>query len=255
MGTFKIKLGGKLAHGYRVKNRAEVVGTKTQSWGIFVGGSHARDNVVANNICTSNIVGGILWQGTGAEVANNVGKTVLMDGSKSLEEKVFPALAAVRIPNPGFEEGTGWKLGQTASFDSAARSGERALKMTKKTAQGVLDATSDFFALKPNTRYRLSAWVKSNAQRDDTLVLPCLFLCSRDWRVVGGLTERIRAFEVSPPDPKPLTWLKVSAEAETGPKPLEARIYCRFESGTGDVWFDDIALEEIHWLPSTTVGP
>ena len=146
-------------------------------------------------------------------------------------------------------------MGQTASFDSPGRSGERALKMTKKKADGVLDATSDFFTLKPNARYRLSAWVRSNAQHDDTLVVPRLFLCSRDWKVVGELTRRSRVFEVPHPDPKPLTWLKVSAEAQTEPNALEARIYCRFESGTGDVWFDDIVLQEIHWLPCTTAGP
>jgi len=253
-GTYQIKLGGKLAHGYRAKEGAKAVGVKTQSWGLFVGGPLARDNVIANNVCTGNIVGGILWQGRDTAVAANVGKTVAMDGNLSLEQNVFRRVAVVRIPNPGFEEDTGWRLAKTAHFDTPGHTGKRSLKITKRAEKGVADATCEFFALKPNALYRLSAWVRSNAKKGNRLVLPYLFLYSKDWKPLGGRTNPLRSFGPWPPPFEPLTWVQVSAEAQTGPKPVEARIYCRFEGGIGDVWFDDVMLEELPWLPSPTAG-
>jgi hypothetical protein len=249
LGDFRVKLKGTLANGYRVQDGAKAAGVKTQPWGIFVGGPKAKDNVVANNVCVGNAIGGILWQGSGTAIANNVGHVAAMDDEKSLEENVYPAVAAVKLPTPGFEDDTGWQLGPGAALDAPGHSGQRALKIVKAEDKGVADATSEFFLLKPNARYRLSAWVKSNATEGDTVVEPYLFLYSRDGKPVGGRTRPLRSLDSSPPKAEPLAWFKVSGEAQTGPSPVEAKIHCRLEGAVGEVWFDDLMLEELTWLP------
>ena len=233
-----LTLSGKLVRNY--PQGAMVTGRKTQFWGIFVGGPDAVGNVIAQNVCDGNIIGGILWHGPNTRVADNTGKTLTIDPNQPPEESVYPALRKVKIPNPGFEGDSGWQ----GTFDKSAHTGKRAAKLTKTEEKGVADATSDFFPLKTNTRYRLTAWVKSNAKRGDQLILPYLFLYSKDAQPVGDQTRLIRTLD-RPTPVEPMTWIRVSTEAFTRAAPLEARIYCRLERAVGEAWVDDILLEEL----------
>ena len=51
-------------------------GVTTQSWGIIVRGS---ENVISNNICAGNRLGGIEWSGENNEIHGNVGKVVKIE--------------------------------------------------------------------------------------------------------------------------------------------------------------------------------
>ena len=69
---------------------ANVTGIKTQTWGIFVGGPKACDNIVMGNICKGNAIGGILWQGNTNVVSNNIGEATKIDEKRSLQENIYP---------------------------------------------------------------------------------------------------------------------------------------------------------------------
>ncbi len=72
------------------KAGAQVIPEKTQMWGIFVGGPQSEDNVVANNICRGNAIGGILWEGAGMQVNGNIGGEKQVDGARPLVANVYP---------------------------------------------------------------------------------------------------------------------------------------------------------------------
>ena len=61
---------------------AVVRGVKTQPWGILALGAQSCDNAIIGNVCAGNVEGGVLWQGSGNVVANNVGQTRKMADKK-----------------------------------------------------------------------------------------------------------------------------------------------------------------------------
>ena len=235
-----LTLSQKLAHSYQVG--AQVAGLRTQLWGIFVGGPEAQDNVVAENVCEGNILGGVLWQGANTRVTNNAGKIFQVDETKPLIESIYPTIGQVNIPDAGFEQGKGWSADSLSkggafafAFAEPGRSGKRALKLTCVVG-GSAGVASQYFSLKPRARYRLSAWVKSSAKRGDQVVLPHLFLASKEGRPAGAATYAVPTLAAQ-------TWVRVSTEAFTDSSPVEARIHCRLVNAAGEAWVDDLQLE------------
>ncbi|MBI3944780.1 MAG: right-handed parallel beta-helix repeat-containing protein [Armatimonadetes bacterium] len=220
---------------------------KSQLWGIFVGGPRAEENVIANNVTVGNRIGGILWDGKNTAVSANVGDTVHMDAGKSLEENVYPAAARVAVSAPGFEGKIPWQLGPSASLDAASRrSGKRSLRLAKAGAPGVAEAVSGAVSLEANTRYRLTAWVRTSARRGDQVALPTLTLEGVEGEsVVGALQPALRC-DFERPAVEAAHWVRVTGEGLTGPRGGQAVIRCRLGEGvTGDAWVDDVALEKL----------
>lgn len=260
-GGCEIKLKGKLAHSYQVAEGACATGTKSQQWGIicYWWGSKktsydnpalCKSNIISNNLCDGNATGGILWSGVDNLVSNNMCKVEKIDEKQAFEQSLYPAQGKMEIPNAGFENDDWWRLGKQASYDTkVAHSGKRSLKLVKTEEKGATDTVSQYFILKPNTRYRLSAWVRSKIEKEGRTVLPYLFLYSKTTQI-GNATqlpfEPIR--DMYSFSPQPGQWAYVRAEAFAGPEPVEVRIYCRLAYATGEGWVDDVVLEELEDL-------
>jgi len=257
LGPFEIILAKPLAHDYRVNRDAEAAGMKTQSWGLFIGGPEAEDNLVSNNICAGNLIGGVLWSGRNAVVKDNVGGAVRLDEKKPLHENVFPALQVVAVPNPGFESDAAWDLGKSGSYDGQAHSGKRSLKLTVAEPNGTVEATGELFTLKGSGHYRLSAWVRSNAGKGGKTAAPGLILFSEDWTPLSGVTALTWELGKAKPNtlaPAPGEWTYVMTEALTGGRNVRARIYCALAAAQGEAWIDDVRLDRIPYAPPAAGG-
>ena len=148
------------------------------------------------------------------------------------------------LPNPGFEEVAddkktplGWKrrdYGQRAGNKDAnwgividpknVRSGKHAMRAITRG-----EADTSFFAdveLKPNTDYRLSAWIKTHALRGKA---------SLNDHIGRAETEKVNARESD--------WTEVEVVFNSGKRP-KASINL-LHVGKGDVLFDDVKLCEL----------
>lgn len=230
-----------------------------QKWGIAILGKEAKDNTIIGNVCVGNGSGGILIKGLSNNVvANNAGAVVIYDDAKLPIENYFPALATETISNGGFETDTDWQLAKDLSaYDNTAgvaHSGQRALKLTRPAGKGVSDAIIPAFPIQPNCRYRLKAWVRSNARTaNGDVFLPYLFLYSNHEKSLGWFATPLGYAE----DPgftgkykwEALKWIQVGMEFQTGPQDTAMKIYCRLDDRcTGEGWVDDITLELIEQL-------
>jgi putative membrane-bound dehydrogenase-like protein len=148
------------------------------------------------------------------------------------------------LPNPGFEEVAddkktplGWKrrdYGQRAGNKDAnwgividpknVRSGKHAMRAITRG-----EADTSFFAdvpLKPNTDYRLSAWIKTHAMRGKA---------SLNDHIGRAETEKVTARESD--------WTEVEVVFNSGNRP-KASINL-LHVATGDSFFDDVRLSEL----------
>jgi putative membrane-bound dehydrogenase-like protein len=148
------------------------------------------------------------------------------------------------LPNPGFEElgadkktPLGWKrrdYGQRAGNKDASwgvvidpknvRSGKHAMRAITRA-----EADTSFFAdveLKPNTDYRLSAWIKTHALRGKA---------SLNDHIGRAETERVTARESD--------WTEVEVVFNSG-KRTKASINL-LHVATGDSFYDDVRLSEL----------
>lgn len=123
----------------------------------------------------------------------------------------------------------------------------------RKEDKGVADAISPLFPARPNCRYRLKAYARSNARNAaGNVCLPVLFVYSNKTRHLGWFATPLGYAE----DPtftgrvgwKELTWFQIGEEFQTGPDDTEIRIYCRQIHGVGEGWIDDITLEIVEIL-------
>ncbi len=165
-----------------------------------------------------------------AEAAKMLGKK-----HKALNYKEGPNL----LPNPGFEEPIGdtWKkrdYGNRPGNKDAqwgfvtdpkmVHSGKRAMRcITRDDAD-----TSSFadVALKPNTDYRLSAWIKTHA-----------------FRGKASLNDHIGRAETSPKISRNQDWTEVEVVFNSKDRP-KASINL-LHVGKGDIYFDDVKLCEL----------
>jgi len=148
------------------------------------------------------------------------------------------------LPNPGFEEVAddkktpiGWKrrdYGQRTGNKDAnwgvvidpknVRSGKHAMRAITRA-----DADTSFFAdvaLKPNTEYRLSAWIKTHAMRGKA---------SLNDHIGRAETEKVTARESD--------WTEVEVVFNSGNRP-KASINL-LHVATGDSFYDDVRLSEL----------
>jgi putative membrane-bound dehydrogenase-like protein len=165
-----------------------------------------------------------------AEAAKMLGKK-----HKALNYKEGPNL----LPNPGFEEPIGdtWKhrdygkrpgnAGAQWGFvtdPKMVHSGKRAMRCITRD-----DADTSYFAdvpLKPNTDYRLSAWIKTHA-----------------FRGKASLNDHIGRAETSPKISRDQDWTEVEVVFNSKDRP-KASINL-LHVGKGDVYFDDVKLCEL----------
>ena len=251
-GYRNLELAEPLAHDY--PEGATVTPVQTQQWGIFLGGPRARDNIVADNLCVGNAIGGVLWNGENTSVHDNLGGTVRLSEDRPLAESVYPAAASVPLANPGFEDAGGWTLTDpgAAFVEDAVHSGDRALKLSQTDGQDIVQARSEGIALEPNTRYRLTAWVRTEAKKGDRLVEPTIFLYGEQGTIALAAHPAVRA-DFERPEVTAGEWIRVSTEGRTGPEPQTAHIYCRLDRDMlGAAWVDDLALTALADGPATT---
>jgi putative membrane-bound dehydrogenase-like protein len=165
-----------------------------------------------------------------AEAAKMLGKK-----HKALNYKEGPNL----LPNPGFEEpiGTTWTrrdYGQRPGNKDAnwgfvtdpkmVHSGKRAMRCITRD-----DADTSHFSdvlLKPNTEYRLSAWIKTHA-----------------FRGKASLNDHIGRAETSPKISRNQDWTEVEVIFNSKDRP-KASINL-LHVGKGDIYFDDVKLCEL----------
>lgn len=165
-----------------------------------------------------------------AEAAKMLGKK-----HKALNYKEGPNL----LPNPGFEEpiaktwqhrdygnrpgnkGAQWGF---VTDPKMVHSGKRAMRCITRD-----DADTSYFAdvtLKPNTEYRLSAWIKTHA-----------------FRGKASLNDHIGRAETSPKIGRSQDWTEVEVVFNSKDRP-KASINL-LHVGKGDIYFDDVKLCEI----------
>lgn len=165
-----------------------------------------------------------------AEAAKMLGKK-----HKALNHKEGPNL----LPNPGFEEPIGqiWKhrdYGKRpgnagaqwgiVSDPKMIHSGKQAMRCITRA-----DADTSFFAdvpLKPNTDYRLSAWIKTHA-----------------FKGKASLNDHLGRAETTPKISRTQDWTEVEVVFNSKERP-KASINL-LHVGKGDVYFDDVKLCEI----------
>jgi putative membrane-bound dehydrogenase-like protein len=165
-----------------------------------------------------------------AEAAKMLGKK-----HKALNYKEGPNL----LPNPGFEEAIGdtWKhrdYGNRPGNKDAqwgfvtdpkmVHSGKRAMRCITRD-----DADTSHFAdvpLKPNTEYRLSAWIKTHA-----------------FRGKASLNDHIGRAETSPKISRNQDWTEV--EVIFNSKDRTKASINLLHVGKGDIYFDDVKLCEL----------
>jgi len=160
------------------------------------------------------------------------------------------------LPNPGFEEvgpdgfPIGWKRRDYMRGDRSAeaewalvkgegkaRSGEAAMRIIARSKNNQAIDTS-FFAdvdLKPNTQYRLSAWIKTHALRGGKVSL--------NDHIGRAETDKITARESD--------WTEVEAIFNSKDRP-RASINILFVASGGDGYFDDVKLSELLPLEEET---
>lgn len=165
-----------------------------------------------------------------AEAAKMLGKK-----HKALNYKEGPNL----LPNPGFEEPIGqtWKhrdYGKRpgnagaqwgiVSDPKMIHSGKQAMRCITRA-----DADTSFFAdvtLKPNTDYRLSAWIKTHA-----------------FKGKASLNDHLGRAETTPKISRTQDWTEVEVVFNSKERP-KASINL-LHVGKGDAYFDDVKLCEI----------
>ncbi len=165
-----------------------------------------------------------------AEAAKMLGKK-----HKALNYQEGPNL----LPNPGFEEPIGdtWKhrdYGNRPGNKDAnwgfvtdpkmVHSGKRAMRCITRD-----DADTSHFAdvpLKPNTEYRLSAWIKTHA-----------------FRGKASLNDHIGRAETTPKISRDQNWTEVEVIFNSKDRP-KASINL-LHVGKGDIYFDDVKLCEL----------
>ena len=139
------------------------------------------------------------------------------------------------LKNSGFESGTtGWNKGKGCpiySVNNNARSGNSAL-MFEGTKCSIFQKVN---GLKPNTTYKVSAYIKS--ENNEPALLKIRFYGGAD------ITRRYSKSEYG----------EVTTTFKTGPDNTSARIaLLKYADGaTGKTWFDDISVTEVGLKPSS----
>lgn len=215
---------------------------KSQAWGIFAGGPRAEQNVIANNVVSGNAIGGILWSGTDTAVSGNVGRVVQLDPERLPAEQVFPPTGEPLLSDPGFEEGA-WQLEGGATLDAdVAHSGDRSLRLPDEAAEAI----SAEFAIRPNTLYRVTAWVRTDAKQGEKLLLPNIVLDAPG--VANPIVRVLPAIgpDFEPAAVEPAKWVCVLAEGPAGATAERATLRCTLPKGAeGSAWVDDIELTSV----------
>ena len=150
-------------------------------------------------------------------------------GSKPTAKNNNSSTTKNLLNNSGFENGTkGWNKGKGCPINAVnnnSRSGNSAL-MFEGTKCGVFQKLS---GLKPNTTYKVSAYIKS--ENNEAGLLKVRFYGGKD------ITRRYNKSEYG----------EVTATFKTGPENTSARIALLkyVDGGTGRTWFDDLSVIEI----------
>ena len=148
--------------------------------------------------------------------------------TSNYSERKIP-IAKNLLKNPSFELGDqGWLKGKGCPIfvvDKNSRSGKNALMFVGTKCSTFQNVNG----LKPNTQYRVSAYVKS--ENSETALLKVRFYGGDD------ITKRISKSQYE----------EVSITFKTGPNNNSARIALLkyIDGATGKTWFDDISLTEI----------
>ena len=155
--------------------------------------------------------------------------SVVEAGSKSIAKNNNSTTTKNLLNNSGFENGTkGWNKGKGCPINAVknnSRSGNSAL-MFEGTKCGVFQKLS---GLKPNTTYKVSAYIKS--ENNEAGLLKVRFYGGKD------ITRRYNKSEYG----------EVTATFKTGPENTSARIALLkyVDGGTGRTWFDDLSVIEL----------
>lgn len=228
---------------------------KSQQWGMVITGPEAEGNVVMGNQCSENMVGGLLCHNPNGSVVGNVGSVVEVDAGKTFLQNLYPAVNDIHLKNSNFEGDGGWTLTKGAKIvREDCPGGKQCLRVTIENPTHYHDGQSEEIELKPQTRYRLSGWVKvaeSYVDKRGRLRRPELALVSSTGKTyamptLGGTNGLYCTPEKLTPD----RWIRYEGVLHTGDEPGTGRILCRIAYCTATAWFDEIRLEELKTYPA-----
>lgn len=224
---------------------------KSQQWGIILTGPESRGNVVSGNQCSENLLGGILSHNEDGAMGLNVGTEAKVDPDRSFSGNLHPAVGVIGPINGDFEEDGGWVLNAAASLVDVGYRGRRSLQIIPAKNADHRYAQSDKFELKPQTRYRLSGWIKISGDFPDTgeqlkQPLISISLATEQERAWAGLASGgTNGCCAGKEELKTDVWQLYEGELVTGCESRYGKVMCQLNDSSITVWFDDIIVEEI----------
>jgi len=216
--------------------------------------------------------GTLLWQMTGnTETLTERTYHVYFDRKGSGKERpAYPPIPGADetpgenlLPNGGFEDAddqgrpAGWQqvsrtaktVGSGKATSKHPRTGKRSLHISKPTLDGDSHMLSyggwkSPIEIKPNTKYRLTAWIKATGKGQQCVQLS--FAAER-WRPTS-LNAYVMPCGIGAHD-----WKQVSAVATSPADARYAAIRIHLWKSQGDAYFDDVQLTEVPAQPPPRV--
>lgn len=178
-----------------------------------------------------------------------------------LSPLLLQAPPAVIVPNAGFEEGGDAPLHWTASTGEGARgefvwenglahSGERSFRVRRLPGAGYTDLLSDYVAAEPGRTYRVSAWVRpeANLPRGVYFMVNQRAEGSQDDQLPNTFGNTSAALEAG-------QWQQVTARVTVRPGNTAIRVHCIQAFLSSDVLWDDFEISEAGSEPPPRYDP
>ncbi len=145
-----------------------------------------------------------------------------------------PKPEAEGVPDPSFERNAeGWSLGAATVDGSFAHAGKASVKLFTDVVQGVALASTNRVIVRPNSRYRVAFWARSNGTGGQVSV--------------NFYSEGYDFLHAGADLAKDDQWHRYEVEATTGafPFPLSPALRLWVYKLAGPVWIDDVEVKPI----------
>ena len=178
--------------------------------------------------------------------------------------RLMAAEVANPVLNPGFEEEVpnqsgvpgGWKVGAVAHIrldGTVSHAGQKSLKVeiTKESApygkgpRQYESLISSLFSLKPNTKYRLSVWVKIPKSTDMGGVMSLYYYGEKHEELLIGPGGERRWMVVASKPGETCDWKELVVAGKSPEKTAYGRVVLTtYGYGEGLTYYDDVKIEE-----------
>ena len=186
-----------------------------------------------------------LLEGGSRKAGERVVVRVALAGPALAKTEAEPEPEATNlVADPGFDapQGNWTVVGKGAAFVAEGRDGTQCIKVTKAEPMGAVRIQmAKPFALKPATRCRFGAWVKSDLEQGQSPV--SLYLSEAGWQELPkGAKPRLSAGK--PAEPTAGQWRRIAREIGTPDVPgLRGELWLQVPYGTtGKIWIDNVSV-------------